>query len=175
MPQDRFVAGLAFVFSREGGLVNDPDDSGGLTNFGVTQATFDSWNEKRGAPKTSVANIRPDQAKALYQSEYWDKANCDKLPEPLDILHFDAAVNHGVLNAGRMLQEALGMAHNDIDGQVGPKTLGTAQGADPIVTFARLTRQRLALYIVLAQTKPGQRKFLKGWLHRLGHALVELV
>ena len=36
------------VLEAEGGFVNDPDDLGGATNFGVTQKSYSAFLSKRG-------------------------------------------------------------------------------------------------------------------------------
>ena len=171
----RFETALAFVFEREGGFSDDPDDRGGTTKYGITQATYDEWRKLQNKPTERVAALTRDTAAVVYYSLFWLRGRCDRLPVPVDALHFDACVNHGVLNAGRMLQQALSMAAADVDGVVGPKTIGTALAANPILTFGRYMRQRMALWLVLAGSNPKQMKFLTGWLHRAGFCLTKLL
>ena len=75
------------VLGREGGFVNDPNDRGGATNFGISSRAY---------PNIDVSKLTKDQAAAIYKRDYWDAINADSLPANVRELAFDAAVNHGV-------------------------------------------------------------------------------
>ena len=78
----------------------------------------------------------------IFLTRFWAPAHCAALPPPAALMHFDAAVNHGVGAAARMLQEAAGAT---IDGEIGPETL-TAVRAMPVrellERYAGIRRQR---------------------------------
>lgn len=105
---------IQFVLAYEGGYVNDPNDAGGETNFGIS---------KRAYPSVDIKALTVDQAKDIYKKDYWAAVCADQLPEPLSIAVFDCAVNQGVGVASRLLQLAVGAT---VDGKVGPKTIGAA-------------------------------------------------
>jgi len=81
---------LRFVLEKEGGYVNDPDDPGGETKWGIA---------KRFHPDEDIKNLTPERAAEIYFDEYWVPAGCDVLPNPLCIVVFDTAVNMGVSQA----------------------------------------------------------------------------
>jgi len=87
------------VLGREGGLVNNPADRGGLTKFGISQAAY---------PKLDIANLTADQAAAIYKRDYWDAIKADQLPVPIREMAFDAAVNQGVAWTKTALEQAKG-------------------------------------------------------------------
>lgn len=159
-----FREALPFVLRMEGGYVHDPDDRGGATNKGVTQGTYDAWLESVGQPSRSVRELTDDEVEAIYHGRYWVEAKCDALPWPVSAAHFDAAVNHGVGRAKRMLQEALGVT---ADGIVGPVTLAAAAAADPAELMNGMLWIRVDFYYRIS--RGNQLKFLRGWLRRLLH------
>jgi len=167
----RFFDCLDFVLECEGGFTDDPADPGGLTKYGVTQAVYDEWRDKQSLPHQTVRLIEAKEAQSLYKTLYWDKAKCGVLPQPLDLLHFDSAVNLGVGTANKLLQTALGMVA--IDGVLGPQTAMALERANPLVTFARYANTRILRYVTLALLDPRREKFLRGWLRRVGLLLQE--
>lgn len=137
-----FNTALARVLSYEGGYVNNPADPGGATNYGVTQKVFDAWRAAHGQPATSVRNITAADVKSIYFRNYWLASGADKLPMPLALVHFDAAVNTGVGQAGRFLAKADGDS-------------------------TRYLAIRRDFYKDLAVSKPALAQFLPGWLKRV--------
>ena len=93
----------------EGGYVNDPLDPGGETKYGISKNEY---------PDEDIANLTPDRAKFLYNRDFWQPvvAATGCSGEVADEM-FDAAVEHGMGNAIRMLQEAINVAP---DGHFGP-------------------------------------------------------
>ena len=58
---------IKMLFGIEGGYVNDPDDMGGPTNYGITQDTFDAWQKINNQPRGSVkTDLTPKEAKDIY-------------------------------------------------------------------------------------------------------------
>lgn len=95
------------VLEHEGGYVNHPKDPGGETKYGIS---------KRSYPTVDIKNLTREQAKAIYFRDFWVPCGGD-LHGFLKFQVFDAAVNHGIGNAVRMLQRAVGVAD---DGHWGP-------------------------------------------------------
>lgn len=75
-----------FVLSQEGGYVNDPNDPGGETNFGIS---------KRSYPTLDIKNLTADVARGLYYKDYWLPNGCDKRSPEMALVTFDTAVNMG--------------------------------------------------------------------------------
>lgn len=143
------------LIAHEGGYSNDAKDPGGETNFGIS---------KRAYPQVDIKNLTRDAAKAIYKRDYWDRAQCDKLPPTLAYLLFDAAVNSGIGQAIRFLQRALGVAD---DGVLGPLTLSMVSRADAESICARFIGQRLDFMTRLSTFE----YFGKGWSRRLADQL----
>lgn len=164
----RFSTCLAFVLKKEGGFVDHPNDRGGPTNQGVTQKNYDAYRAQRKREPQSVRLITSDEVAEIYRNNYWRSIRADNLPPPLDLVVFDAAVNHGVKQASKFLQRALGVAD---DGVIGPQTIRAAHSdaaAGMTYKVAKdIIAQRSRFYDRLVQADASQQVFLAGWNNRL--------
>lgn len=101
------------LIGHEGGYVNDPNDPGGETNWGIS---------KRSYPQLDIRNLARNDAKSIYYRDFWGIVQ--GIPDSIKFQVFDAAVNHGINTAIRMLQRAIGVAD---DGKWGVFSRGVAE------------------------------------------------
>lgn len=167
-----FEDALRHVLEMEGGFSDDPHDPGGATNRGITIGVFAKWIgtplDERSRPKLvqRLKKIPDSMVREIYETRYWHPAGCDSMPAPLAFLHFDAAVNHGVGAAIRMLQQAVG---TEADGEIGPATRAAITGMPlrtSLVRYAELRRERY-------RALPHFWRFGRGWLKRVDLTLAE--
>lgn len=171
----------AAIVAREGGYVNDPDDPGGATNFGVTIGTMRSLGlDLDGNGRVEAADLRKlDRARAaqIYIEHYFRKPGLDRLPQALQASVFDMQVNAGA-NAVKILQRLvarMGFTCAD-DGIVGPRTeaaVRAAAGAAPAHIADAYGIARRNYYYALADARPASRKYARrkdggkgGWIIR---------
>ena len=145
---------IDFVLKYEGGLVDNPSDPGGLTNFGISSRSY---------PSVDIRNLTREGAEEIYRRDYWDAVHGDELPGPLAVAVFDSAVNQGPGTAKRMLQISLNV---DADGIVGPRTIKAAhdRGMDAVVRFLA---ERAVRYHETMRDVPGLNVFAHNWYFRL--------
>ena len=149
-----FGQALAHVLEMEGGFTDDPYDPGGPTNRGITLKVFADWkgvplNEaNRAALKAELRRIPETAVRDIYFARYWAPAHCAELAAALAFFHFDAAVNHGVTGAMRLLQRAV---DTDADGEIGPNTRA-AIARLPVDETLRATPRRDARAIASCTT-----------------------
>lgn len=161
-----FRAALDFLLPVEGGYSHHAWDRGGPTNHGVTQTTYDFWRDRRRLPRRPVSEIDEPEVEAVYREEYWYRAQCDRLPWPVSLVHFDTAVHSGPGRAARLLQRALGMVP---DGIIGPVTRRAIKAEQPHLLALRYCKVREEYLKRLAQMEPDDyAPALRGWLNRLG-------
>ena len=159
----RFDECLKRILKHEGGYVNDPLDSGGRTNLGVTQRV---WEEFVGHPVTEadMKALAPQKVGSMYKLKYWNPSYCEVLPKGLDYVVFDFAVNAGTGRSVKTLQQAIGCV---ADGVIGPKTMAAINDANPKDLIAKFSDARADFYQGIVARKPDQARFIRGWLNRV--------
>jgi lysozyme family protein len=157
-----FTDAYVFVAKEEGGYVNDPADSGGATNGGVTQATYDSFRKRIRLDARPVRYITRVEKEQIFAG-IWKDCKADLLPAGLNLMHFDFAVNAGNNRAAKTLQATLAVEE---DGKIGPQTLAAIGGKDVEVLIIEYAAKREQFYRSLAERRPKDQKFLRGWLLR---------
>ena len=145
------------LIGHEGCYSNNPKDPGGETKWGVS---------KRAHPSLDIGSLTLDDAKKLYKRDYWERAQCDRLHPDLAFQVFDGAVNSGIGNSIRWLQEASGVA---VDGVVGPLTLRKVGDMEPSIIIARYNGVRLKFMASLSTWDV----FGRGWARRIAANLME--
>lgn len=162
MTAQNFAPALAHVLVHEGGFANHPKDPGGATMKGVTQAVYDAWLERRGLLLRSVQKIEPAELEDIYRRQYWATIKGDKLPDGIDYVVFDGAVNSGPGQAVKWLQRALGTVK--VDGMIGEATLAAVEAyPDHDQLIALIIGRRLA-FLKALKTWPT---FGGGWTRRV--------
>jgi hypothetical protein len=144
-----FERALQIILQFEGGYSNNPADTGGATNQGVTQRVYDAYRRDVGLAPRGVRQIERHEVEDVYEERYWDAMGCDELPYPGALVCFDAAVQHGVGRAKRFLRE------------VGP---------DP----ESLIKRRERFYHAIIAYRPEAKVFERGWLRRMAHLRKEV-
>ncbi|WP_298676587.1 holin-associated N-acetylmuramidase [uncultured Lentibacter sp.] len=169
------------IVAREGGFVDDPDDLGGATNFGVTLKTL----RHLGLDLTRDGHIDVADVLALNQQDavdifikhYFYAPQIHELPTALQATVFDMYVNAG-RNAISILQDVLGQMGYPLtrDGILGPATRAAAQdaarkGAARLVDAYGIARREY--YFRIADRRAQNRKFARtrrgtkgGWILR---------
>lgn len=152
---------IEHVLNAEGGYVNDPDDAGGETNFGIS---------KRAHPDVDIAGLTVEEAKKIYRQHYWKPSRAGELP-PGAVRHhyFDMVVNHGRQGAVRILQRACRRsvsAFLTVDGIIGPKTIAAAGKMAEEGLADMLVLERALYFNAIVARGRSQERFLHGWLNR---------
>ncbi|MEQ6248282.1 holin-associated N-acetylmuramidase [Sulfitobacter sp. HNIBRBA3233] len=169
------------IVQREGGYVNDPDDPGGPTNFGVTIHTMRRLGldlDNDGAiTAADVRKLDRKQAVDIFLKHYYSRPLIAELPQPLQASVFDMYVNAGA-NAVKILQNLLtdmGFAVV-VDGALGPQSVAAARAAfnaspDHLVDAYGIARRNY--YFRLADRRTASRKYARtraggkgGWIKR---------
>jgi|TARA_R110000868_G_scaffold96356_1_gene265111 lysozyme family protein len=153
------------MLKSEGGYVNNPADPGGMTNLGVTKATWENW-VGRESDEAEMRGLTPEKVEPLYKKKYWDAVRGDELPPGISYLCFDFAVNAGAGRSIKTLQTAVGVTP---DGGFGPLTLAAVQAIDPVELIEKFSQAKEDFYRSLGTFAT----FGKGWLNRVADVKVK--
>ncbi len=169
------------IVAREGGYVNDPDDPGGETNFGVTIGTMRrlglDLNRDGAVNSRDMRALTADRAAEIYIQHYFTQPRICDLPVQLQASVFDMYVNAGA-GAVKILQRLLtqmGYPCGD-DGVIGPATRRAAEmaaQAAPSHIADAYGIARRNYYYALGDGRPASRKYARakdggkgGWIKR---------
>ena len=169
------------IVAREGGFVDDPDDPGGATQYGVSLATLRRLGiDLTGDGEITVADVRKvtrKEAAELFLKEYYDRPRINVLPEMLQASVFDMQVNSGG-NAIRILLNLINkMGHKlKVDGAIGPRTAAAARKAAELAPEHLCDAYAIArrnFYYRLGDARVTSRKYVPrydggkgGWIAR---------
>jgi lysozyme family protein len=169
------------IIAREGGFVNDADDPGGATNFGVTIHTMRrlglDLDRDGDVDADDVRRLDRRRARDIFVADYFRRPGIARLPAPLQPSVFDMYVNAGA-NAVRILQRLLAdFGHPvSVDGVIGPRTAAAAHAAHDAAPGHLVDAYGIArrnYYYALADRRPASRKYARrrdggkgGWIVR---------
>jgi lysozyme family protein len=158
---DNFELCLKLMLAHEGNFVNDPRDSGGMTNLGVTKRVWEEWLGRPVSEKEMRA-LTPTMVAPLYKRKYWDACRADELVLGFDYCVFDVSVNSGTGRAIKLLQQTVGATP---DGGFGSITMALVRKAeaDPIKLIELFSARRMEFL----QNLRSFEHFGKGWSRRV--------
>ena len=178
---------LGGVYANEGGFVDNPNDPGGATRYGVTQAVARAAGyrgDMRHFPKHCSGPVTIC-ADGIYVNRYI------VAPGFLPVIEIepavggelvDSAVNFGPSRPSCWFQQAINAQHFlkplNVDCRIGPKTVRAYRDLQQhygkfeacTATLDRLDAQQRAEYDRLVRVNAKLRVFHKGWVaHRIGN------
>ena len=168
----RFKNAIDVILAQEGGYVNDPDDPGGETQWGIS---------KRSYPDINIKELSRAQAIEIYRRDYWEPNKIASIRcQTIANKHFSFVVNMGARSAGRILQRALRAIgiEVEIDGRVGPVTRRAINDATKVggwtvvyptaiyALLAAIRSEAAGHYRLLIEKNSRLERFRNGWMNR---------
>lgn len=174
---------IHYALANEGGFVNNFNDKGGPTNYGLSQKFLNGLSTpsnlfKRKWSEEQIKEMTQAQAIEIYQVHLWQAIYSQIESQDICNYYFDMVVNHGEEQATKILQRSLWAADETTifyenlrdDGILESITMKGIeliinQRAGNIILLTALKATRAQYYRCIAK-RPGQEQFLEGWLKR---------
>lgn len=163
------------AIAHEGKVCEDvPGDRGGPTKWGVTLGRYaesiGAKTPRRGSEQWDLMKdelFALDEAaiKQIYKRDYWDAVRADSLPLGVGYAVADYALNSGPSRAIHALQKICG---NDQSSMMDDETIREAGQFQPVELIMLYCDERARFLNAIVDGNASQRKFLKGWLARVG-------
>lgn len=150
-----FLECLDIVLKWEGEYVNDPNDPGGETKYGISKRSF---------PNEDIKNLTKKRTSEIYYNDYWLKLSCDVFPKYMALCIFDGGVNSGVVQSTKFLQRALHFKESNVDGIIGKQTLNAIYNRyDDFDLINDYMKERILFLNKLSTFN----RFGEGWIKRV--------
>lgn len=158
------------LFGVEGGEVNDPDDRGGHTKYGISQRSY---------PAEDIHALTLERAAALYERDFWKPLRLSEVHnQTIAEEIFDTAVNCGIGTGAKILQEAINLSNYPeldiaVDLHIGPATIAAVNNhRSPKALYKALNGLQFMHYAAIIKRNPKQEKFFRSWASRVFEAAV---
>lgn len=149
-------------------VANDPRDPGGMTAWGISRRYHPLWAGWGLVDSGEHDKLEP-MVRAFYRDTYG--ALWAALPERVNAVAVDTAVNMGSVYAVQLLQASLNrLAQSEwvvVDGKLGPLTLEAVRIEDRNGLAFAMCAGRMAEYNRRARKDKNKAVFLRGWLNRV--------
>lgn len=166
---EKFADKLLIGFEGGSKFTNNPNDKGGATKYGVTEATWEEYGSDKNNDGTINVNdlklITLDDAKLIAKKIFWDYFNADKIKnQSLAELIVDWGYNSGRTTVARRVQRILRLP---VDGVFGDMTIKAVNKANQQKLFDAVKGDRKAFIDFLVKIDPTQKVFYQGWMNRI--------
>lgn len=181
---------IDLIIEAEGGYVNDPNDRGGATKYGITQATLNAYTDSLKLKRVKARDLSLPMARSIYRDRYLPP--CVTVNDAVTLLVFDWGVNSGVRTAIKGLQKILGVEEDGIIGAITNEAIrsyfsitvdisgATVPASTPLkigmsdkinILIAKIIDARHCFYAGIVARDASQARFILGWSRRVSNLL----
>jgi len=150
-----FNPAVILTLKHEGGYTDNPNDPGGATNMGITQADM---------PGVNLRTLTSAQAAIFYCKKFWNPIYNEIVNQSVANKLFDLGVLFGIGAAVEILQQVLGIK---MDGNFGPVTLQAVNASDSVSLLLAYRTAMVARAVAIGASRPAERVFVAGWINRI--------
>lgn len=154
----------------EGGYVNNKNDRGGETKYGITAPFMEDFKYALlGGKAVPIKELTVDDAKKMYKA-LWDRYNLGYVRDKnVAYVIFDYMINTFYHTAAKRIQEILNTrgAALKVDGHLGEKSLNAIHNSDYEWLIDEVLKNRHHHYREQVKDDYTQHEFYAGWMNRL--------
>jgi lysozyme family protein len=173
-----FHIAIPHILEHEGGYVNNPNDPGGATKYGISLRYLRKRGDLLGdfdgdgdVDADDIAIMTRPMAVQVYESGFWEPNRLkDVRSQLLANKIFDMAVNMGSKQAWKLAQSAIAANGQTLvaDGVVGPKTIAAVNAVEKLdyAVITTLRAMQKKFYEGIMARNPKLQIFALGWFRR---------
>lgn len=185
MGREFFDWAIEFIIKNfEGGFVDDPDDRGGTTKYGISLSFLKAHQldltDDGIVDEEDIKQLTFEKAKEIYYKYFWLKIKGDELvkfDKWIALFILDTQINTGL--GGKILQRAinstLGKRVLVIDNIIGFHTLSIIRKCDTFLLRMYLLMHRVKYYIIITIRRPKNLKYLRGWINNRVFKYIDII
>lgn len=164
---EKFNKAFEISIGIEGGYVDDKNDKGGETNYGISKKSY---------PHLDIKSLSLEDAKKIYYNDFWntEAANLSLFPEKIAIEVFDTGINTSMATALKILQKSMNLLNRvesryddlKVDGIIGSRTLSILEKVNEQELLRVLNGLQFCRYLEIVEGNHSQERFFAGWITR---------
>lgn len=173
-PAERFDHAIKFVLKHEGGLTNNKEDPGEITNFGISIRFLRSEkidvDGDGDSDKDDIVHLDLSEADSIYLKYFWQKYHYDHINDlNLATKVFDTSVNMGANEAHKILKRSMNHLLSiplEETGSINAGIISLVNKLDPKELIENVRTEEKDVYMQIVERNPHLRIFLRGWMAR---------
>lgn len=157
----KFLNSMKNLLKEEGGYVNNKNDPGGETKYGISKKSYPSYN---------IKDLTVEDAQFIYYKDFWVPLQAEQMDsEKIACEMLEMAVNMGITPVITFLQASILVLGGKVavDGIMGSETINALNKLDDEIVLKCLKAQAMTYYLTLSRRNPTLKEFLKGWFNRV--------
>ncbi len=173
-PEERFQYAVGIILKHEGGLSNDKNDPGQITNYGISLRFLKNEHIDEDGDgvidKDDIIHLDLSEADAIYLKYFWGRFHYGNIKDlNLATKIFDIAVNMGGNEAHKILKRAM---NHLIDlpiaetGTINAGIIALVNTLNVKELIENIRTEEKDVYMQIVERNPHLHFFLKGWLAR---------
>lgn len=158
MDDNRYDQLMQLIREAEGGYVDNKNDPGGKTNFGVSENTY---------PNEDIKNLTRERAELLLYRDFYKRFRIYNISDDrLAGIVLSMAINHD-LPAIQRLHTILGIKPGTIIGPATMKALENKTEEEILEIIKKYKDETKKFFLQKIKEKPKKQEFQNGWMNRV--------
>ncbi len=172
--ESNFDYAMRIVKEHEGGLSDNKNDPGGITNYGISLRYIKAENididGDGDSDRDDIIRLTQTKADKIYLKNWWIKYHYDRIKnKAVSTKIMDLSINAGSFRAHVLAKKALNSIYPikiSINGVLDEYAIKLINNTESFVMMDSMRNQEELFYRAIVKKNKNMQPFLKGWLNR---------